>query len=190
MHLYLRAGIGFAALAVGLVTLRPARAQIINGSFENTQGTFVNQGSNFMTLAPGSTVIPGWTVTNDQIAWLTTPNVGIAPSDGSFFLDLTGTHDNGFFGGVTQTVNTTPGGSYTLGFDLGSFENSGSFRGPVSLNVQAGAISQNFTFTPAPGSTELNGKTSQQASSPPARLRVLRSLVRLPQAAHIWAWIM
>ena len=154
MHFYSRAGITLAALAGCVLMLRPASAQLINGSFENTGGTFVNNGSGYMTVNAGLTTIPGWTVTNAQIAWLTAPNsAGIALDDGNFFLDLTGDHDNGVFGGMTQTVNTIPGSSYTLGLDLGTQESNSQFRGPVSVNVQTGATSQGFTFTPSVGST-------------------------------------
>ena len=154
MHSHSRAGITLAALAVSVLLARPASAQLINGSFENTGGTFVNNGNGYMIVNVGSTTIPGWTVTNAPLAWLTVPNsASIALDDGNFFLDLTGDQDNGVFGGVTQTVNTIPGSSYTLGLDLGTQESSSQFRGPVSVNVQTGATSQGFTFTPSVGAT-------------------------------------
>ena len=61
---------------------------LVNGSFE--QGAFVNQGNQTMSLAPGSTVITGWTVVTDATAWINAGNpFGLAASDGSRFLDLT-----------------------------------------------------------------------------------------------------
>lgn len=58
-----------------------------NGSFES--GNFVNQGSDTMSLAVGSTTISGWTVVTDTTAWIGPTNpFGLSASDGSFFLDL------------------------------------------------------------------------------------------------------
>jgi hypothetical protein len=37
---------------------------ITNGSFENTGGTFVDDGNKTMSLPSGSAAIPGWTTTN------------------------------------------------------------------------------------------------------------------------------
>src|SRR5579883_1141472 len=42
---------------------------LVNGSFENTGGTFVPDGNNVMSLGVGSTVIPGWTIVSGEIVW-------------------------------------------------------------------------------------------------------------------------
>jgi Protein of unknown function (DUF642) len=91
----------------------------VNGSFES--GAFVNQGNDTMSPAAGSTVITGWTVLTDTTAWIGATNpFGLSAKDGSFFLDLTNYQAGAPFAGVTQTIATTPGATYTLSFDLGS----------------------------------------------------------------------
>src|SRR5271165_5941753 len=118
--------LAFATLALfcaGDLTLVHAQELITNGSFENTNGTFVDEGGGVMltALTPGSTIIPGWTVTNDQLAWLMNGNsTGISTPFGSFLLDLTGNHDNGSYAGVTQTIRTIPSETYTLSLSLGA----------------------------------------------------------------------
>jgi hypothetical protein len=88
-----------------------------------------------MSLASGSTAIPGWTTTNGTFtAWIQNGNPWAIPaSDGSFFLDLTGYSDSGTYGGVTQSFATTIGAQYTLTFDLGYGGNSVAFAGPASV---------------------------------------------------------
>lgn len=97
-----------------------ANAGLVNGSFENTGGTFIADGNGAMSLNPGSTTIPGWTVTTGELAWISTGSFGIAASDGSFFLDLAGYHDAFPYGGVSQSVATTSGNAYLLTFDIGN----------------------------------------------------------------------
>src|SRR5579871_4653800 len=98
--------------------LQPRPAQITNGSFENTGGTFVGDVNKVDLLASGSTAIPGWTTINGvPTAWLQNGNpYGISASNGSFFLDLTGYADSGTYGGVMQTFATTAGTSYVVTF--------------------------------------------------------------------------
>ena len=58
-------------LAVALAALLAGAAHanlLVNGSFED--GVFVNQGNQTMSLAPGSSVISGWTVLTDATAWI------------------------------------------------------------------------------------------------------------------------
>ena len=129
-----------------------AQAQnlIINGSFEDTSGTFVNNGFGYMPLTVGSTTIPGWTVYNDQIAWLLSggQSYGSTPF-GSFFLDLTGTHDNGSFGGVYQMITTTPSNTYTLSASIGVNQDDVNGHGIKQISVSAGSTTQLFTFYPS-----------------------------------------
>jgi Protein of unknown function (DUF642)/PEP-CTERM motif len=120
---------------------------LTNGSFENTGSTFVGDGNKTMSLASGSSAIPGWTTTNGTFtAWIQNGNPWNIPSaDGAFFLDLTGYFDSGTYGGVTQSFATTIGTNYVLTFDLGYGGNSGAFGGPVSVNVSVGGAPTTFT---------------------------------------------
>jgi hypothetical protein len=114
---------------------------LVNGSFES--GAFVNQGNDTMSPPVGSTVITGWTVATDVIAWIGPTNpFGLTASDGSFFLDLTNYQAGPPFGGVTQTIATVPGAVYSLSFDLGS----STFWGrPDALTASAAGTSMTFT---------------------------------------------
>jgi hypothetical protein len=101
-------------------------------------------------LCPGSALIPGWRVAAAEIAWGVNGNAfGPQSPFGSLFLDLTGYHDRLPYGGVTQTLNTTPNQSYQLTFSLGSHQDVSAYRGPMSVSVTAGSTSNSFTFTPS-----------------------------------------
>ena len=148
--MYLLSKLSMAALCFAAASgfaVAPVHAQIIqNGSFE--QGNFSGDPS----LAVGSTAIPGWTVTNAEIALGMNGIFGLATPYGSQFLDLTGYHDSVPYGGVTQDIATTTGASYHLSFSLGADQSSDIYAGPVSAAASAGGGSQVFTFTPPPGS--------------------------------------
>ena len=120
---------------------------ITNGSFENTQNTFVGDANKVDELASGSSAIPGWTTTNGvPTAWIQNGNpFGIPAADGLFFLDLTGYFDVGTYGGVTQSFATVAGTNYVATFDLGYGGNSTAFGGPVSVHATAGASAGTFT---------------------------------------------
>ena len=132
------------ALALGTSLSAAAGAQVnllSNGSFE--LGGFVNQGSDTMSLAAGSTAITGWTVVTDTTAWIGATNpFGLSASDGSFFLDLTNYQTGAPFAGVSQTIATTAGATYTLSFDLGG----STFWGrPDAITASAAGTSATFT---------------------------------------------
>lgn len=125
-----------------------ARAnQLTNGSFENTNNTFVGDANKVDELNSGSGAIPGWTTINGvPTAWIQNGNpYGISASNGSYFLDLTGYFDSGTYGGVTQSFVTAVGTSYVVTFDLGYGGNSGFFGGPVSVVATAPGFSGTFT---------------------------------------------
>ena len=138
----LNATLGAAALL--LISTLPAHAGpnlLTNGSFEN--GAFVNQGNDTMSLAAGSTVITGWTVVTDTTAWIGATNpFSLLASDGSFFLDLTNYQTGAPFAGMSQTIATTPGSTYSLSFDLGG---SNRWGRPDSLTASAAGSSATFT---------------------------------------------
>lgn len=123
---------------------------VVNGSFENDcSNTFVPNGHGVMALTPGSTAIPGWTTTGAEIAWGMNGNAfGSGSSFGALFLDLTGYHDAPPYGGVTQNLATEAGGHYRLTFAVGSDEDVGAYRGPMSILATVGERSESFTFNP------------------------------------------
>ena len=114
---------------------------LVNGSFED--GNFVNPGNATMSLPVGSTAITGWTTVGDTLAWIGTGNPwGLSANDGARFLDLTDLAAGAPFGGVVQTVATSPGSSYVLSFDLGS----STFWGrPDAITASAAGTSATFT---------------------------------------------
>jgi len=120
---------------------------ITNGSFENTNNTFVGDGNKVDVLVSGSSVLPGWITTNGvPTAWIENGNpYNIPAADGQFFLDLTSYFDVGTYGGVTQSFATTAGATYVANFDLGYGGDSGFFGGPVSVRADAGSFSGTFT---------------------------------------------
>jgi hypothetical protein len=132
----------FLTAALGVATSAQANL-LTNGSFES--GAFVNEGNDTMSLAPGSNVIDDWTVVvvTDHTAWIGAANpFGLSASDGSFFLDLTNYQAGAPFAGMSQTVATTPGATYSLSFDLGS---SSQWGLPSSIIASAAGTSQTFT---------------------------------------------
>lgn len=128
---------------------RTAQELIVNGSFENTQGTFVRDAFGLMSLPPASAAIPGWTTTTAELAWVDNTNTfGAATPYGRCSLELTGYHDGWPYGGLTQTIPTVPGQGYRLSLSLGSNQDYPNAGGQKSVTVCAGSSSTNFTFTP------------------------------------------
>jgi hypothetical protein len=122
---------------------------IINGSFE--LGNFVpnHPSDDTMTLPVGATDMTGWTVISGGLAWIGPSNpFGLSASDGGYFLDLSGYHDNApWAGGEQTTIPTTIGDQYQISLDLGTSPPYDS--APVSILVSAGLASTNFTSTPS-----------------------------------------
>jgi hypothetical protein len=117
---------------------------ISNGSFEDTTG-FIGNADDTMVLGSGSTTMNGWTVVNSGLAWIGPANpFSLTASAGNYFLDLTSYTDSPPYGGVAQTIATTPGATYLLQFDLGS---SNLYGLPDSITASAGNASQTFTST-------------------------------------------
>lgn len=135
------------ASAVSMV-LVPTTAEanlLTNGSFE--LGTFVNDGNATMVLPVGSTTITGWTVVNDQLAWIDTGNPwGLSAQEGNRFLDFTAYPTGAPFGGVAQDIVTAMGQQYKLTFYLGSYTQRWGGP-PVSIQASAGGTSQTFTVS-------------------------------------------
>ena len=136
----LQAVLVMASLAAGGL----AHANLLtNGSFE--LGTFIPDPNDTQTFTAGATTMTGWTTVGNFVSRIGATNPFLlSAQDGSFFLDLTGYHTGTPFGGVTQTVATTPGQQYELSFYLGSY--TARWGGPpVSILASAGGTSQTFT---------------------------------------------
>src|SRR5260370_21544290 len=136
----------FLTLMSALAGVDARANQITNGSFEDTNKSFVGDVNKTDQLASGSAAIPGWTTINGvPTAWIRNGNPwNISASNGSYFLDLTGYSDFGTYGGVTQSFATTPGTGYVVTFDLGYGGNSGLFGGPVSVRATAAGFTGSF----------------------------------------------
>ena len=146
----------FITLVCAFVAV-PVQADLIqNGSFE--LGNFIPNSDNAMSLTVGSTDISGWTVVNDDIAWIKNMNTwGILTPYGSLFLDLT-SYDNTIpHGGVSQTVTTAVGQKYTLSLDLGVLSASPFFSGPITVTVSADSTSKTFTYNPGGSGNQWQG---------------------------------
>jgi hypothetical protein len=157
-------------VAFALAAVDAHASLITNGSFENTQGSFVGDANKVDELPSGSTAIPGWvTVNGVPTAWIENGNpYGISASDGQFFLDLTGYSDFRTYGGVSQSFATTVGTNYVVKFDLGYGGGSTAFGGPVSVRVTAGGSSGSFSSgagTPNPAVWDHEAFTFMATSS-------------------------
>jgi hypothetical protein len=120
---------------------------ITTGSFE--QGSFVdNTGQDTMNLLPGSTAITGWTVTDAPLAWIGPSNpFHLTASDGSYFLDLSGYHDNKPYGGVAAStaISTAIGQQYNIAFDIGSDPSYNTVAPSVQVTVSGTPPTGTFT---------------------------------------------
>lgn len=120
--------------------------ELLNGSFEDGTGPDgpFNPNQNpihrgFMSINPGETTIPNWTVTTGppgvEVAWAQNDNGPIANATpyGSHFLDLTGVNDcprcGGHFGGVMQQFPTAIDFRYHLSFKMGLYGTA--YHGPI-----------------------------------------------------------
>jgi hypothetical protein len=136
---FVRRSFVLAAVVIG-VGLSAHANLLSNGSFES--GNFVNDGNGAMTLLVGSTAMTDWTVQNASLAWILSGSFGLTASQDSYFLDLSGYHDNSPYAGValSQTIATTIGAQYQLSFDIGTDTRYNSST-PVSIQVTAGSAS-------------------------------------------------
>jgi uncharacterized protein (TIGR03437 family) len=127
---------------------------LTNGSFEMP----VIPVGGIESVTVGSNGIPGWSVVGPsglEVAIVngafTLPGYTFPAQEGSQFIDLTGVNSNNFEG-VSQTVTTVPGATYTLTFWIGNV--SGGVFGVYSsaaLKIN-GAFVGNFTNS-TPGTT-------------------------------------
>ena len=118
------------ATASALIATGAGAANLVtNGDFDNIGGVWsdnTGDGSNDFK-SPGGVPIPGWSNVTGfaNEFWVQTPNgysgLTASPGNGSiYFVDLTGQLNSQPFGGLEQTISTTPGVSYMLTFALGA----------------------------------------------------------------------
>jgi hypothetical protein len=139
-----------SALCIPVILPAQGLNLIQNGSFENTNGTFIDNGQGAMSLNPSSSVIPNWITINAEMAWVSNsfPYFSTPPTTpfGAFYLDLTGYHDSSPYGGVAQSINTTIGQQYNLSFYLGT---TNFYPGPISVVSTTGSSNQTFAYNPS-----------------------------------------
>lgn len=107
------------AALVSLAAVTSARANLLtNGGLEPATSSLPNK-FNLITLASGSSKLPGWKITNgtvDLVPGTTAAHTYWANTQGDYSVDLIGTPG---IGGISQTVkNLTVGNTYTLTFDF------------------------------------------------------------------------
>ena len=130
-----------SALIFGLA-ISPASANLItNGSFE----TPVVPAGGFTNFNTGSTGITGWTVVGPQVSIVSgssTENGSSFPAEsGTQWLDLTGDTGDSDAEGVSQTVATLAGTSYSLSYYVGNVINSaGGFGTTSTVDVDVNGV--------------------------------------------------
>ncbi len=139
----------------------PARAQVVNGSFEPATGVI-----GYALLPGGSTAIPGWTTTDNGVEWfLPSP---VSPSGGDV-VDLACYVYSA--GGIQQTIPTVSGQTYAIDFWLGTQASSGR-DGTCEIVVDAAGTTQTFSATNPTGAAVWFPRTfTFVATGPSATLR-------------------
>ena len=103
-----------------------------------TNSSFEQPGGNMVTVPAGNPYITGWTVTRGPVVYVSNY---FTCSDGKVCIDLAGS--TGMGGGVSQTVTTVSGTSYTLTFD---FSGNPDRTGVKTMRVLVGGQSFDFSF--------------------------------------------
>ena len=136
----------FVAACATLFVAQAHANLLTNGSFE--LGTLINDGNHAQTFSAGPTNITGWAAVGPgQVTWIDAGNpFSLTAQDGDRFLDLTAYHTGPPFGGVTQSIATSPGQEYELSFYLGSYTQRWGGP-PVSIVASAGGTSHTFSVT-------------------------------------------
>jgi hypothetical protein len=134
----------FSLLALTILALSAAlptgALAIVNGSFEPSAPT-----GPYFALPGGSTAIPGWVTTDTGVEWFRPADFGSGPAaDGLYCVDLANYTYSA--GGIRQTIPTTAGVTYEIGFFFGTEFRSGR-DGTAEIVVTADAASQTFSIT-------------------------------------------
>lgn len=122
-------------ILVSLVA-RPARAALVNGSFEPENPSFAYQ-----ALPGGSTAIPGWTTTDTGAEWFQAQVYGAPAPDGQYVVDIANYVYSA--GGVQQTFATQAGAVHVVTFMLGTSQSFGR-DGTCEIVVAADAVTETF----------------------------------------------
>jgi hypothetical protein len=105
-----------------------------------------------MQLYPGDTNMLGWTVTGTSgldLSWIGSNNdLGLSAPVGGYFINVAGYHNSVPYDGVSQTVQTVPGQTYYVSFEIGysaTYDAAGLPAVGVTVSGAAGTIvSNNF----------------------------------------------
>jgi uncharacterized protein DUF642/PEP-CTERM motif-containing protein len=117
-----------------------------NGTF-STPATFSNSG--YITIAAGSTALPGWTVGGSVDVVSGSGNLWQAAPGGGNSIDLSGNAAGSL---ASQVLTTVPGGSlWTISFYL-----AGNYASSIDKTVQVSLGSQFWTYVVAGGNTPQN----------------------------------
>ena len=155
------AAAAIAAIATLAASGAGAATLVNNGDFANIGTIWVNNtglGSDDIQSAL-ATPPPGWTVVGNNEFWFSSDNnysgIASSPLNGSMYaIDLTGQTNSKPYGGLQQTIVTTPGQAYVLTFDLGSsLRWNNSTTGLAALTASAAGSSQLFTLAPSSNNT-------------------------------------
>ena len=94
----------------------PTNNLVVNGGFENPTISY------YTSFPAGSANLPGWTVDSTPPDGLQLGTAGLFSNNGSQNLQLTGGSTYSVGGGISQTIATTPGASYSISIDVASRE--------------------------------------------------------------------
>lgn len=120
-----------------VLAVQPARAELVNGSFEPVDPSF-----SYLALPGGSTAIPGWTTTDTGVEWFQAQVYGSPAPDGQYVVDLANYIYSA--GGLQQTFATQPGTVQVIAFMLGTSQSFGR-DGTCEIVVTADGVTETFT---------------------------------------------
>jgi choice-of-anchor C domain-containing protein len=143
--------ISFLLVTMLSVVVSLGQSQLDNGGFENAA---VNPGGSYSSLGPDDKQITGWIVGGNGIDYIGTY---WKPSEGSRSIDLSLT-DNGT---ISTTLNTVPGTTYQLYFDMAGNPDGGPDE--KALRVWIDDKYRDFTFN-------IKGKTRENMGWVPKTL--------------------
>jgi len=119
-----------------VLAVQPARAGLVNGSFEPVDPSF-----SYLALPGGSTAIPGWTTTDTGVEWFQGQIYGAPAPDGQYVVDLANYVYTA--GGLEQTFATQPGAMQEVAFMLGTSQSYGR-DGTCEVIVTADGTTETF----------------------------------------------